>query len=248
MGMSATQTSPVAPHVAGQVPPWHDRLAEPSLSVLVVLEIIGIFVVNPLNELGLSSGWLDLLLILLVLASALLIVWKSRVAVTVVIASFIAGILALILRTELPSSLTMFIDLGAKLTFLGTLTWIVGKGVFGPGRVTFHRIRGAVAIYLQISLIFTFLYLLLARLSPTAFSPPIVLTGPTGDILRGARGGATLIHFSLTTLTTVGYGDIIPVHPFARSLANLEALIGQLFPATILARLVTLEVESHRRT
>jgi hypothetical protein len=49
------------------------------------------------------------------------------------------------------------------------------------------------------------------------------------------------------TLTTVGYGDIVPVHPLARSLSNLEAVIGQLYPATLLARLVTLELEDRHR-
>ena len=53
-----------------------------------------------------------------------------------------------------------------------------------------------------------------------------------------------LIYFSFVTLTSTGYGDIVPLHPFARGLANVEAIIGQLYPATLLARLVTLEVES----
>ncbi len=44
------------------------------------------------------------------------------------------------------------------------------------------------------------------------------------------------------TLTTTGYGDVFPLHPIARSLCNLEAVIGQLYPATLLARLVTLEM------
>ena len=57
--------------------------------------------------------------------------------------------------------------------------------------------------------------------------------------------GAALLYFSFSTLTTVGYGDITPVYPLARNLANLEAVIGQLFPATLLARLVSLEIE-HR--
>jgi hypothetical protein len=56
-----------------------------------------------------------------------------------------------------------------------------------------------------------------------------------------------LIYFSFATLTTVGYGDIVPVDPFARSLANMESIIGQLYPATLLARLVTLELESRRK-
>ena len=55
-----------------------------------------------------------------------------------------------------------------------------------------------------------------------------------------------LIYFSFVTLTSVGYGDIVPVHPFARSLANIEAIIGQLYPATLLARLVTLEHQGGR--
>jgi hypothetical protein len=48
------------------------------------------------------------------------------------------------------------------------------------------------------------------------------------------------MYFSVSTLTTVGYGDIAPLNPIARSLANLEALIGQLYPAIIVARIVTL--------
>jgi hypothetical protein len=52
---------------------------------------------------------------------------------------------------------------------------------------------------------------------------------------------SNLIYFSIVTLTTVGYGDITPVHPIARSISNLEAIIGQLYPATLLARLVTLQ-------
>jgi hypothetical protein len=55
-----------------------------------------------------------------------------------------------------------------------------------------------------------------------------------------------ITYFSLSALTTAGFGDIVPMHPFARSLANLEAIIGQLYPATLLARIVTLEL-AHRR-
>ena len=47
-------------------------------------------------------------------------------------------------------------------------------------------------------------------------------------------------------MTTTGYGDVAPLHPIARSLCNMEASFGQLYPATLLARLVTLEIE-HRR-
>ena len=58
---------------------------------------------------------------------------------------------------------------------------------------------------------------------------------------------ATMLYFSLTTLTTTGYGDIVPVDPFARSLANLESLLGLFYLAITIAPLVTLEVEDRRR-
>jgi hypothetical protein len=50
-----------------------------------------------------------------------------------------------------------------------------------------------------------------------------------------------IFYLSFVTLTTTGYGDIVPMHPLARSLCNVEAIIGQLYPATLLARLATLE-------
>nr|WP_253604283.1 MULTISPECIES: potassium channel family protein [unclassified Bradyrhizobium] len=53
---------------------------------------------------------------------------------------------------------------------------------------------------------------------------------------------SSVYYLSFVTLTSTGYGDIIPVHPLARSLCNVESVIGQLYPATLLARLVTLEL------
>ena len=63
----------------------------------------------------------------------------------------------------------------------------------------------------------------------------------------GPQEVGTMLYFSLTTLTTTGYGDIVAVNPFARSLANLEALIGQFYLAITVARLITLELADRRR-
>jgi len=56
-----------------------------------------------------------------------------------------------------------------------------------------------------------------------------------------------MLYFSRTTLITTGYGDIVPVDPFARSLANLESVLGQLYLVITVPRPVTLEVEGRRR-
>jgi len=88
---------------------------------------------------------------------------------------------------------------------------------------------------------FAHAYGLLILLIPDAFANvPKVLTA-SSVFYRGR-----LLYFSFVTLTSTGYGDILPLHPFAPSLANLESIIGQLFPATLLARLVSLELEGRR--
>jgi hypothetical protein len=119
------------------------------------------------------------------------------------------------------------------------LTVVVARAVFASGRVTLHRVVGAILLYLNIGLLFAALFCFVALIVPNAF------TGlqPLRDNLAVA---ANLIYFSFVTLTSVGYGDIVPLHPYARSLANLEAIIGQLYPATLLARLVTLQLAGRR--
>jgi len=222
------------------------RLSDPALTFLVTLELLALFVNLPLTDLNYWPAALDLPLEILIVVAAVMVVSWNRSAITALLLAFVASFATAAFRNVLASHVATYIDFAAKFTFIAVLTWIVGIAVFSPGRITSHRIIGAVAIYIQIALIFALSYLALLTVQPSAFSPLITLTGPTGDVLRGAHGGSQMVYFSLSTLTTTGYGDIVPVHPVARSLANLEALIGQLFPATLLARLVTLEVEGHR--
>jgi hypothetical protein len=89
------------------------------------------------------------------------------------------------------------------------------------------------------AVLFAFLYGLTEALAPGAFN---ISGSPAG----GAARGETFYYFSIVTLTTVGFGDITAAHPFARSLVMLEALIGQLYPAILIARLVTLQLETRR--
>ena len=107
----------------------------------------------------------------------------------------------------------------------------VARVAFGPGRVNVHRIMGGVILYLTIGLLFANAY----RAADLTLHPAFQ---GLADDQRSAL--SELLYFSLSSLTTTGFGDIIPLHPFVRSMANLEAVIGQLYPATLLARLVTL--------
>jgi hypothetical protein len=115
---------------------------------------------------------------------------------------------------------------------------VVARAVFCPGKVTYHRVIGGVLLYLTIGVTFVALYGFLVLLVPNPFVNP--------GIFQGNFAIDNLIYFSFVTLTTIGYGDVVPLHPYARALANIEAIIGQLYPATLLARLVTLEISVRR--
>ena len=121
-----------------------------------------------------------------------------------------------------------------SLLSLALLLVVVLGQTFRRGPVTFHRIQGGIAAYLLLGVIWAEAFGLVELLRPGAFSGPVNVAG-------GARAW---VYFSFMTLTTVGYGDILPVHPAARSLAMLEAVTGPLYIAILLARLVSLAVTS----
>jgi hypothetical protein len=108
-----------------------------------------------------------------------------------------------------------------------------------PGPVSMHRVMGGIAAYLLIGVTWAFGYKLLLELMPDAihFQTPLAAGVATGEPSR-------LIYFSFETLTTVSYGDAYPVHRVARSLATAEALIGQLYPAILIATLVGMAVQA----
>jgi hypothetical protein len=210
------------------------------LTALVVIEVVELFILAPLAaETTVPPGSFVVILAINV-AIVLGVVWRQRNAVLAVGLATLVEIAAIVLRALHRSASTEILDFVAVLLLLCALTVVLGLAVFGPGRVTVHRIVGAIAIYLNVGTAFALAYRVIAALGPGRFSPVAHGASPSGNTLTD------LIYFSFSTLTTTGYGDIVPIDPFARSLANVEAVIGQLFPATLLARLITLELE-HRR-
>jgi len=124
-------------------------------------------------------------------------------------------------------------DTGLKVSGMAILVIMTLKQTFLPGPVTVHRVMGGVAAYLLVGVTWAFAYKLLMQEIPDAihFQTPLAPGASTGEPSR-------LLYFSFETLTTVSYGDAYPVHRIARSLAIAEALIGQLYPAILIATLV----------
>ena len=217
---------------------WQERSREPGLTALLIIEGVLIFLAIPLGGMGLlPSLVLPALFVLFVLAT-LVVTSRSHLAAFLVFVAVLLSPAGAFIHAEDPSVLTEWLSASGRLLAIAVLSLVIARAVFGSGRVSWHRVQGAVVLYLNFALFFFTIYRLIVVLAPDAFKglPPV-------GTEHGS--GAALLYFSFVTLTTVGYGDITPLHPMARNMANLEAVIGQLYPATLLARLVSLEI-SHR--
>ncbi len=118
--------------------------------------------------------------------------------------------------------------------------------VLGSGKVTWDKIYGAICAYLLLGYAWTFVYSVIEELQPGSFGSP---TSPMPHDLVGRV--MQLRYFSFVTLATVGYGDVIPQTPAARTLALLEAIVGQFYLVALVGRLVGLHIvhsDSERRS
>ena len=97
-------------------------------------------------------------------------------------------------------------------------------------RVTSETILGALCVYVLIGLLYAFLYLAVADFRDTFFAQP------------GAHEQSEYLYFSFVTLTTLGFGDLSPAPGLPQALTVSEALLGNIFLVTLVARLVTLWV------
>jgi hypothetical protein len=203
------------------------------LTVLVVFLVLGLLVVPPLRSAGVISSALVDAVFSFILISGVATVSGSRWA------TILAAALALLTlgvrwyRFGSGAHTLAILDPALTVLTLLTLAGLVLYRVLRRGRVTVHRIQGAVAAYLLFGLAWARAYELVHQLLPGAFRFP-----------DASDPQLMLLYYSFVTLTTVGYGDVTPVLPAARSLAVAEALVGQLFPAILIARLVSLELVS----
>jgi hypothetical protein len=207
------------------------------LTLLTVVLTLMIFVFAPLQAADILVFQTFAIAGLLPIIAGVLIISGNSIAIELMSIAFITNFVVYFLRLYYPWPYNLHLLAGAWLIIAVTLGIVVARAVFGGGRITYHRIVGA-----------TLLYLLIAATFATLFA---VVGLSIADTFKGiafeddAALASSLFYLSFVTLTSTGYGDIVPVHPLARSLCNIESIIGQLYPATILARLVTLELRAN---
>ncbi len=128
------------------------------------------------------------------------------------------------------------IDYGFGTMFFLFNAIIIISYVLQQKNVTHDMIFGAVCGYLLIGVSWAFAYSFVAFLEPESFAMAVSDQTSQADVLPG------FFYYSFVTLTTLGYGDITPVDPVARSLSILEAIVGQIYLTVLIARLVGLHI------
>ena len=227
------------PDPVGDVRHLRSERSDWPLTVLTGVLILLIFVFAPLQAVGITAFHLFAIGPLLAIIGGMVIISNSPTALVLMSVALVANIAVFFLRLYYPVPFHLHILAGAWFVIACTLGIVVMQAVFRGGRVTYHRIIGAILLYLLIAVAFATLFAFVGLSGPGAIK---VITFDDDQSLASA-----LFYMSFVTLTSTGYGDIIPVHPLARSLCNIESVIGQLYPATLLARLVTLEMRDPGR-
>jgi len=221
-------------HVASLRERFGDRL----ITFLTVIIAAWLFVVMPLHSEALISTELVGLAMALVVTVVMLVLSNSRVAAGLMLIAIGLATTAALRRLVHPSMLDVHLNSASWLIVGFVLIWWGAKAVFAPGRITYHRVMGAVLLYLAIGLTFATIYTFVVLFIPGSFQGI--------EVTDSANFLSTMIYLSFGTLSTAGAGDITAMHPIARSITNIEAMVGQLYPATLLARIVTLEIEGER--
>jgi len=209
-----------------------DRL----LTLMTVIWILLIFVCAPFQAAGVFVFQTFAVAGMLAIIGAGMFISTNPIALGLMAIAFVANFVAFVMRLYFSWPYNLHLLAGAWFVIAVTLGILVGWAVFGAGRITYHRIVGAILLYLLTAVTFATLFAFVGLSVSEAFK---------GIAFEDDSAlASSLFYLSFVTLTSTGYGDIIPVHPIARSLCNIESIIGQLYPATILARLVTLELRA----
>lgn len=160
--------------------------------------------------------------------------WRHGMAVLVVVGLAMSGLILLLGGGKdltgglhhLPPMLPLVLSMLAPV--------VVGRRLLTHHRIRMSTLMGAVSVYLLIALAFFYAFLTVEVLQAGSF---FAQPEPTSD----------LMYFSLSTITTVGYGDLVAVAQPGRLLANTEAVVGQLYLVTFVGLLIGILTTQHTR-
>lgn len=193
----------------------------------LLLSIMTLFVLSPFLEYSLPDRIAYAVLTLLVLVAAVRAsTYTNHRMRFIAAATALLWLVLMVVRVVWPGKAQEMAGDGVFLAMsVFTLGAMLGR-VLTAKRVDFDILCGTAAAYLLLALIWAITYLIIETGWPGSFSG------------LNRRDLTEFLYFSLTTISTLGYGDILPVSPWARTWAGLQAAIGVFYMAAVVARLV----------
>lgn len=187
-----------------------------------------------------------LLLFSAVLVSAVFAISGRRATVVVAVTWATSVIAIAAVNTFRPRDFHLLLENSLAAGLLVYTLVLLLRFLFREQRITFEVIAASLCGYLLLGVLWANVYSLLAFLDPDSFAFPslvdVSVSNEPMNLRFGTERSATALYFSYVTLTTLGYGDIVPVTTASRMLCTTEAITGQLYLAVLVARLIGLHI------
>ena len=202
----------------------------------MLMTLLLLIVVNPFVQQYRGIKWLMAVFVTLVLLAAVRTVANQARHYHI---ALVLGVLALVSQFGILIMHWGWFETVRYITMMSFLFWVcgllLGDIILRSQNVTLELIFGAINIYLMAGLAFAFMFGLLEHLQPGSFAGLVEQTNFPDSRLN-------FIYFSFITLSTLGYGDITPLSPYATTASFSEAIFGQLYLAILVAKLVGLYI------
>lgn len=214
-----------------EMPGWIQTVLQWKFQLLLVTLLL-LFAVVPFFEV---SFLLDLVTSFILIVAISAASGSKRLFIVCAVLALLA-IAAIWTAHWIPGAAIVVTANSLNLLFFFIVTTAILSQVFRSDIITRETVAGAICVYLLIGLMWAEVFSLIETVSPGSFSSGAV--GPAGIPSARMQVGH-FTYYSFVTMSTLGYGDITPLSRPARSLATLEAILGQLYLAVLIARLVS---------
>jgi voltage-gated potassium channel len=218
---------------------WQSLIREQRFTAVLVILLVLLAGPPMLTGMGLSALWFDGLTSVLMVVVIVSLCFERQQRLFALLLGIPSIVLSLgsYLASGVISESALFIGHGCEIVFFFGSAGLIIKSLFGNGRVSSNSIFGALCGYLFLGVGWAVIYSMLERFQPGSFT----LSEGLAPLEVGDRPSShVLTYFSFTTLTTLGFGDIVPATASTRTCAWIEAVSGQFYLAVVVAGLVSM--------
>ena len=183
----------------------------------------------------------DQIVMFLIEGTLILGVWsiaRQRIWFVIGVVLITVGAINILMHTIFAHEWAFYVNLIVALLFYLFTTMLAFEALFTGEQIDLNMIMGSICVYILVGISWSIFYFFESVIHPGAFN------GIVDDL--GKQRFSEVLYYSYVTLSTLGYGDITPVTPIARTLAFLEALFGQFYIAILVASFVGMHISVRR--